>query len=236
MELYDKWHYYSILLQTDRVAENMTWIKPERVILEGRYCRLEPIDLKHSDRLYELHSLPDAEGRYRWIPNLPFPNRAAHDEWIANEIKCDDYVTFVIIDKKTGQIEGRQSFMRIFPEHGCCEIGYVIWGPAMIRTRIATEGLYLSAAYIFDKLHYRRFEWKCDNDNVKSKAAATRFGFQFEGIFRQHLIIKGVNRDTAWFAMIDSDWEKIKESYEKWLEPSNFDENGNQIKDLRSFR
>lgn len=214
----------------------MTWKSPEKIVLEGNYCRLEPIQLIHSDRLYEIGNLPDAESRYRYIPNLPFPNRAAHDQWIENEIKSTEYVTFVIIDKRTGQVEGRQSLMRIFPEHGTCEIGYVIWGPGMVRTRIATEAVFLFASYVFDTLKYRRFEWKCDNNNEKSKAAALRFGFDFEGLFRQHLIIKGVNRDTAWFAMMDYNWPTLKESFEKWLALSNFDADGKQIADLRSFR
>lgn len=212
------------------------WRTPERITLEGRYCRLEPIRADHSDRIYEIESLPDADSRYRYIPNLPFQNREAHDDWFEKEIISSETVTFAIIDKSTDQIEGRQSLMRIFPEHGTCEIGYVVWGPGMTRTRIATESVYLLASYVFDELKYRRFEWKCDNNNEKSKAAAIRFGFEFEGLFRQHLMVKGVNRDTAWFAMMDFNWPILKTSYEKWLHPSNFDEEGKQIRDLRSFR
>ena len=118
--------------------------------------------------------------------------------------------------------------MRIEPQHGVIEIGYVYWGPAISRTRVATEALYLFARHVFEDLGYRRFEWKCNNHNEPSKAAAQRFGFTFEGIFRQHMIVKGENRDTAWFSMLDGEWPKLKAGFERWLDPSNFDEAGQQ--------
>lgn len=113
--------------------------------------------------------------------------------------------------------------MRIDPAHGVIEIGHILWGPAIAGTSVATEALYLSASYMFDTLGYRRFEWKCNNHNEPSKRAAQRFGFTFEGIFRQHMVVKGQNRDTAWFAMTDQDWPRLKAGYEAWLRPENFD-------------
>ena len=126
--------------------------------------------------------------------------------------------------------------MRIVPEHGVIEIGNVYWGRGIARTRLATEALYLFARYVFDELGYRRFEWKCNDRNEPSKAAALRFGFEFEGVFRQHMIVKGESRDTAWFAMLDGDWPALKAEYERWLAPDNFDEAGNQKSRLRVGR
>jgi RimJ/RimL family protein N-acetyltransferase len=123
--------------------------------------------------------------------------------------------------------------MRIDPAHGVIEIGHILWGPAIARTRVATEALYLAASYVFDELGYRRFEWKCDNNNEPSKQAARRFGFTFEGVFRQHMVIKGRNRDTAWFSIIDADWPRLRAGFEVWLAPDNFDGAGRQLSKLR---
>jgi RimJ/RimL family protein N-acetyltransferase len=133
-----------------------------------------------------------------------------------------------VIDQKTGRAEGRQALMRIEPAHGVIEIGHILWGPGIARSRVATEALYLFTSHVFDTLGYRRFEWKCHNLNEPSKRAAQRFGFTFEGVFRQHMVAKGRNRDTAWFAMIDADWPRLKAGYEAWLRPENFDESGLQ--------
>jgi RimJ/RimL family protein N-acetyltransferase len=118
--------------------------------------------------------------------------------------------------------------MRIDVTHGVIEIGHILWGPAIARTRVVTEALYLFATYAFDTLGYRRFEWKCHNLNEPSKRAALRFGFSYEGVFRQHMVAKGRNRDTAWFAMIDADWPRLRAGYEAWLRPENFDAQGRQ--------
>ena len=123
--------------------------------------------------------------------------------------------------------------MRIVPEHGVIEIGSIYWGPAIARTPRATEALYLFARHIFETLGYRRFEWKCNDRNEPSKRAAKRFGFTYEGLFRQHMIAKGENRDTAWFSMLDSEWPERKATFERWLEPSNFDASGQQKTPLR---
>jgi RimJ/RimL family protein N-acetyltransferase len=138
-----------------------------------------------------------------------------------------------VIDKASGRAAGRQALMRITPEHGVIEIGHILWGPAISRTRAATEALYLAARHVFDDLGYRRFEWKCNNLNEPSKTAAQRFGFSFEGVFRQHMWGKGANRDTAWFSMLDREWPAIKREYERWLDPANFDAAGNQRSKLK---
>lgn len=126
--------------------------------------------------------------------------------------------------------------MRMRPDHGTIELGSIYWGPAIARTRVATEAAFLHLKYAFETLGYRRFEWKCNDRNEASKRAALRFGFTFEGVFRQHLVIKGKSRDTAWYSIIDSEWPAIRSAYERWLEPTNFDADGRQLDSLRTSR
>jgi RimJ/RimL family protein N-acetyltransferase len=126
--------------------------------------------------------------------------------------------------------------MRATPEHGVIEVGNILWGPAIARTRVATEALFLHARYIFEQLGYRRFEWKCNSRNEPSMRAALRFGFTYEGTFRQHMVQKGRNRDTAWFAMLDRDWPALRKGYERWLHPNNFDRRGQQRERLEDIR
>jgi RimJ/RimL family protein N-acetyltransferase len=203
--------------------------RPERAPLEGRYARLEPLDpARHGDDLFASAQQPGADSRFRYLADHAPADRAAFTAWIEKASASTDPLFFAVIDKRTGRAEGRQSFMRIEPAHGVIEIGHILWGPAIARTRVATEALYLFASHAFDTLGYRRFEWKCDNNNLPSKRAAERFGFTFEGVFRQHIVVKGRNRDTAWFAIIDRDWPRLKAGYEAWLHQENFDEAGQQ--------
>jgi RimJ/RimL family protein N-acetyltransferase len=197
---------------------------PERIVHEGRYARLEPIAVLHAHDLFEAAG---AE-RYTYLLSYPPDDETAMRSRIAEDAAKDDPLSFAVIDKATGRAEGRQSLMRITPEHGVIEIGGILWGDRIARTRVATEAQYLFTRHIFDDLGYRRYEWKCNALNMPSRRAAERFGFTFEGIFRQHQIIKGQNRDTAWFAMLDGDWPRIKAGYERWLDPSNFDAGGVQ--------
>jgi len=207
--------------------------RPGRLVLEGRYARLEPLDLRrHADDLYALTQEPGAERRHRYLFDSLPANREVFDLWLAARAASEDPLFFVVIDRAGGRVEGRQALMRIDTLHGVIEIGNILWGPGMARTRIATEALYLSARYVFEELGYRRLEWKCDDLNEPSKRAADRFGFIFEGVFRQHMVVKGQNRDTAWFAMIDSDWPRLKAGYEAWLRPENFDAAGRQKRRL----
>src|SRR5690606_1450853 len=139
-----------------------------------------------------------------------------------------DPLHFAVIDRASGRAVGRQTLMRIEPAHGVAEIGNIYWGPRMARTPMATEAQFLFMRHVFDELGYRRYEWKCDNDNTPSKRAAERFGFTFEGTFRQHRVVKGKNRDTAWFSILDKEWPALKKAYEGWLDPGNFDDEGIQ--------
>jgi len=206
---------------------------PQRVALEGRYVRLEPIGPRHVASLYDAASTPDGRQRFDYLFEYAPESEAELGVYVQNAAAKDDPLMFAVVDVATGKTEGRQALMRIVPEHGVIEVGSIYWGPRLARTRGATEALFLHARYIFDELGYRRFEWKCNNANEPSKAAAQRFGFQFEGIFRQHMIQKGKNRDTAWFAMLDKDWPRLRAEYQRWLAPENFDSNGGQKTPLR---
>lgn len=203
--------------------------RPERITLEGRYARIEPLDAaRHGDDLFASARAPGAEDRFRYLFEDVPADRAAFSPWLEKAASTTDPLFFTTIDKRTGRAEGRQALMRIDSTHGVIEIGSILWGPVIARSRVTTETLYLFASYVFDRLGYRRFEWKCNNLNEPSKRAAERFGFTFEGIFRQHMVAKGQNRDTAWFAMIDADWPRLKAGYERWLNRENFDEAGQQ--------
>ena len=203
--------------------------RPSAEVLEGRWCRLEMLDpIRHGDSLYEASVASGAEERYRYLFESPPTARGAFDAWAQRAASGDDPLFYAVIDPATGRAEGRQALMRITPEHGVIEIGSILWGPQLARTRMATEALYLFAAYVFEALGYRRFEWKCDARNEPSRRAAVRFGFTFEGIFRQHMVVKGESRDTAWFAMVDAEWPAIQSGMERWLRPENFDGGGRQ--------
>jgi RimJ/RimL family protein N-acetyltransferase len=206
---------------------------PGRVVLEGRYTRLEPLVPSHAADLFAAVDIPDAEQRFAYLPSYPFRSVEAVRDWIVSQQGVADPILYAVVDKSTGRAGGWQQLMRIVPEHGVIEIGYVYWGPDVARTRLATEALYLVAHYVFDDLGYRRFEWKCNDRNEPSKRAAERFGFTYEGRFRQHMIVKGENRDTAWFSMLDGEWPALKAEYERWLDPANFDADGQQKSALR---
>ena len=210
---------------------------PARVPMEGRFVRLEPLDpAVHAEGLFEASTTPDAGERFRFLSDFPPPNRAIFDEWIAKAASTVDPMMFVLIDKATDKIGGRQSFMRIDTANGVIEVGNILWTGLVARRPAATEAIYLFARHIFDELGYRRFEWKCNDLNEPSKRAAVRFGFRAEGVFRNHMVIKGENRDTAWYAMTDDDWPVIRDAFEAWLDPSNFDETGNQVARLQALR
>jgi RimJ/RimL family protein N-acetyltransferase len=200
---------------------------PQGIVLEGHYARLEPLTKRHAADLFAVSNLPGGPERFRWLFSEAPPSLAATEAWIDQvNAGMDHYVA--VVDKASGRAVGQQAWMRIRPEHGSIEIGGVYWGLPMARSRMATEALYLFARHAFDDLGYRRFEWKCNNSNEPSKAAATRFGFTYEGLFRQDMIVKGQSRDTAWFSMLDSEWPALRSEYERWLNPDNFDAEGRQ--------
>jgi RimJ/RimL family protein N-acetyltransferase len=204
--------------------------RPEWVTLEGRWITLTPLDASaHAKALYE-GSNGDAARESVWAYLFDGPYRSL-DEFRANiELKARsaDPLFFAVIDNASGRTVGYQTLMRIDAANRVIEVGNIMYTPAMQRTTGATEAQYLFARYVFEELGNRRYEWKCNALNAPSRRAAERFGFTFEGIFRQHMIVKGRNRDTAWFAMLDSEWPARKAAYERWLAPDNFDEKGRQ--------
>jgi RimJ/RimL family protein N-acetyltransferase len=202
---------------------------PSRITLEGRLVRLAPLDpVAHADSLYEGSHGDGREELWRYLFDGPFPDRSAFDAYLRQKAASEDPLFFAIIDKRTGLAVGHAAYLRITPAHRVIEVGGILFTPLLQKTPGATEAMYLMARHAFEDLGNRRYEWKCDARNAPSRSAALRLGFQFEGIFRQHMIVKGQNRDTAWFAMLDSDWPVRKTNFERWLDPSNFDANGQQ--------
>jgi RimJ/RimL family protein N-acetyltransferase/GNAT superfamily N-acetyltransferase len=201
--------------------------RPERRAHEGRYVRLEPLDVeRHGDALFEAG--PTDPALLRYLPERPFPDRASFQPWLDKAAASPDPLFFAAIDGDSGRAEGRLSLMRIDEANGVIETGHLLFGPRLSRRPAATEAIYLLARHVFDELGYRRFEWKCNDANEPSKRAAVRFGFVFEGVFRQHMVIKGENRDTAWYSMLDSEWPARRRTFERWFDPANFDESGRQ--------
>lgn len=206
---------------------------PGRIVLEGRYARLEPLDAaRHGASLLSSARQPGAQARFRYLFEEPPAGMEDFSRWLDKAAASQDPLFFAVIDRATGLAHGRQALMRIDPANGVIEVGNILWGLAIARSRIATEALYLFARHIFEDLGYRRFEWKCNSLNAPSRRAAQRFGFHFEGIFRQHMVVKGQNRDTAWYAMLDQDWPALDARYRSWLAPENFDAQGLQKRKL----
>ena len=205
-------------------------------MLKGRYVTLEPLSITHAEPLFAIARHTERERLFRFLFDVPPDTIDAQREWIRLQGLSSDPLFFVCADVSDQRVLGRQALMRITPAHGVIEIGNILWGPEMARSRIATESMYLMARYIFEELGYRRFEWKCDADNLPSRRAAERFGFRFEGMFAQHMWVKGRNRDTAWYAMLDRDWMVQRSVYEAWLAPANFGDRGTQVKTLEACR
>jgi RimJ/RimL family protein N-acetyltransferase len=203
--------------------------RPDRVTLSGRYVRLVPLNpATHTDALWKDLGGTSAEDLWRYMPDGPFAARAAFEAHMQAKAKSEDPLFFAIVDRATETAVGRATLMRIDPANRVIEVGGIIYTPALQRSRGATEAIFLFARHIFEDLGYRRYEWKCNALNEPSRRAALRLGFTFEGIFRQHMIIKQKNRDTAWFSMLDSEWPARKREFERWLDESNFDSAGKQ--------
>ena len=211
--------------------------RPQRITLQGRYCRLEPLDAsRHASDLSAAHAQAADDRSWTW---LPVERPASQHEWLTFAAACQhtpDYLHFAVIDLQRGQAVGTLALMRIEPQHGVMEVGYVVFSPLLQRTRMATEAHFLLMAYAFDQLGYRRYEWKCDSCNQPSRQAALRLGFQPEGVFRQAMVYKGRSRDTCWFSVIDSDWPVLKHAFERWLAPDNFSADGAQRERLETLR
>lgn len=207
---------------------------PERVVMEGRYVTLAPLDAaSHGDALWRQTGGTENAPLWLYLPDGPFAERTAFDRDLAGKAASADPLFFAILDKRTAEAAGYASYLRIEPAHRSIEVGYILYTPALQRTRAATEAMYLMARHAFEELGNRRYEWKCDARNEPSRRAALRLGFTFEGIFRQHRIVKGRNRDTAWYSMLDKEWPARKAAFERWLAPSNFDEHGGQKSKLQ---
>jgi len=209
---------------------------PEKTVLQGRWTRLEPIDpARHADALYE--AIADApDDLWTYMSFSPFADSSAFRAWLEPQPAVADPLAFAIIDTEQGAARGMACYMRIAPHWATCEVGSIWYAPALKRTRQATEAMYLMAGHVFEDLGYRRYEWKCDALNAASRSAALRLGFVYEGLFRQHVVYKGRNRDTTWYAMIDRDWPRIKAGFEAWLDPGNFDAAGIQKVGLAELR
>lgn len=208
---------------------------PKRAPLEGQGVRLDPVDAaRHARDLFT--SSEGAPSLWDHLAYGPFENQDVFTWWLEERAASTDPLFFAIIDRASGRAEGMASLMRIKPEHGVIEIGHIWFAPALQRTRQATEAIYLLARHAFDDLGYRRLEWKCDSLNGPSRRAAERFGFVYEGVFRQHMVVKGRNRDTAWYSIIDGEWPAVRAAFEAWLAPGNFDGEGRQRQSLHEVR
>ena len=211
--------------------------RPSRVTLEGRFARLEPLDAaKHGRDLFDATHGPDREAIWAYIGDGPFADFESFRISLEAKAKSDDPLFFAIIDKADGKAKGYSTLMRIDVPNRVIEVGNIVYGSAMQKTPLATEVQFLLMRHAFEDLGFRRYEWKCNALNMPSRRAADRYGFTYEGLFRQHMIIKGRNRDTAWYAIIDSDWPAIKSGFERWLVSDNFTPDGQQKQSLASLR
>jgi len=209
---------------------------PERVTLKGDHVTIVPLSVKaHAKPLFALIDNPDEAFIWAKMPYGPFPDYTSFKKQMTKWEAGTEQLYFTILRKSDGQPVGAYSLMRINPAHGVIEIGGIWFTRELRQTVGATEALFLLADYALTTLGYRRYEWKCHNENEASKKAARRLGFTFEGIFRQDMVLKGRNRDTAWFSILDSEWPRLREGYLKWLEPNNFDKKGAQKNPLNFF-
>ncbi len=205
---------------------------PARELIGGRRCTLEPLDLdRHGDALFDANERGDGSNWTYLFAPAP-ASREAYLEYMRVTCTGTDPLCYAVVDHSARVAVGVASYMRIVPEHGCIEVGHIHFSPALQRTPVATEAMYLMMRHVFD-LGYRRYEWKCDSLNAPSRAAAQRLGFSFEGVFRNAIVYKGRSRDTAWYSITDGEWPAIRSAFEQWLDPANFDAHGSQRVQLR---
>ncbi|HEY4365044.1 MAG TPA: GNAT family protein [Bryobacteraceae bacterium] len=210
--------------------------RAERTTIEGRRVTVVPLDPEaHAEALYGPTHGPERDELWRYMSDGPFADQAAFEADLRVKAVSNDPLYFAIRDHGSGRDCGRAAYLRMEPAHGVIEVGAILYAPSFQRTAGATEAMYLMARHAFEELGCRRYEWKCNAENERSRRAAQRLGFTFEGIFRQHMMVKGRNRDTAWYSMLDSEWPARRASFEGWLEPSNFDEQGRQKAPLSAF-
>ena len=206
--------------------------RPARVTLTGRSVSLTPLNPAfHADGLFD--ALRAADHLWTYLAAGPFPERAAFRQYITDSAAGDDPLFFAVVDNASARAVGHAALLRIEPVQRVIEVGHILYSPSLQRTCGATEAMALLARYVFEDLGYRRYEWKCNALNAASRAAALRLGFSFEGVFRQHMVVKGRNRDTAWFSMLDTEWPERRREFDRWLSPENFDRSGKQLSALR---
>lgn len=209
---------------------------PGHTSLFGASISLEPLDwAHHGQSLFKAICAAGCDDLWRYISLGPFSSYETFEQSLKTTALTHGWNMMALCDAVSGRALGTASYMRIRPTAGSVETGCIVFGPELQKTRAATEAMYLMARHALDDLGYRRYEWKCDNLNAASKRAALRYGFQYEGLFRQDLIVKGKNRDTAWFSITDIDWPDVKTKFETWLDPANFDASGHQKKRLQEF-
>jgi RimJ/RimL family protein N-acetyltransferase len=203
---------------------------PERAPIQGMYARLEPLDpARHATSLYACsHARSEDAALWTYMAYGPFADRGAFEAWLVERARSSDPLFFAIVEQASGEASGMASYLNIVPANGSVEIGHIWFATPLRKTRAATDAIFLMCRYAFEDLGYRRLEWKCDALNEASKRAARRFGFSYEGTFRQHMVVKGRNRDTAWFALLDREWPAVRSAFERWLAPGNFDAAGRQ--------
>ncbi|MEO7913230.1 MAG: GNAT family protein [Roseiflexaceae bacterium] len=202
--------------------------RPPREPIHGRYCRVEPLDsARHAADLFAANRAAIDPRDWTYLAYGPFESMEEYQDWIQRVCLGDDPLFHAIIDSATDKAVGVASFLRIEPGSGSIEVGHINFSPLLQRTPAATEAMYLMMQRAFE-LGYRRYEWKCDALNARSRAAAQRYGLSFEGIFRQATVYKGRNRDTAWYAAIDQEWPALQAAFLQWLDPANFDQSGQQ--------
>ena len=211
--------------------------RPPRTPMEGRFCRLEPIDAsRHAADLHTANLLDTTHANWTYLAYGPFETLEQFREWMTQSCMGDDPQFYAVVDRSSGRAVGVASYLRVEEKVGVIEVGHINFAPPLQRTPASTEAMYLMMRRVFDELGYRRYEWKCDALNARSRAAAERLGFTFEGIFRQATIYKKRNRDTAWYSILDEEWPLQKAAFERWLSPDNFDSAGKQKKSLSSCR
>jgi len=202
---------------------------PPRTAMEGRTCTVEPVDAhRHAADLHAAFSVEGAERNWTYLPYGPFAGLRHFEDWLRETARSDDPLFHAIVDRATGKAMGLASFLRVEPEAGTIEVGHINYAPALQRTPTATEAMHLMMRRVFEELGYRRYEWKCDALNRPSQTAARRLGFTYEGTFRQATVYKGRNRDTAWYSILDREWPAIDRAFTDWLDPDNFDGDGQQ--------
>jgi RimJ/RimL family protein N-acetyltransferase len=210
---------------------------PPRTAMAGRFCTVAPLDPeRHAAQLFAAYA-DDVEGRmWTYLPRGPYASLDEYRNWAEPACRADDPLVHAIIDSASGEAVGTAALMRIDPESGVIEVGSITYSPRLQRRAAGTEAMYLLMRRVFDELGYRRYEWKCNSLNAPSRAAALRYGFQYEGLFRQAQITRGRNRDTTWFSIIDNEWPALRGAFERWLDPANFDAQGRQRHSLASLR